>query len=59
VVLDHLVLDLALTSQNSAIKKRAQTKKAKINTKVAEVATDKVEKKSKSNKRPKVKTKLD
>jgi 23S rRNA pseudouridine2605 synthase len=41
-VLDHLALDLALTSQT--LDKRAQgLKKAKINTKVAEAVSDKVE----------------
>jgi 23S rRNA pseudouridine2605 synthase len=42
-VLDQRVLDLAQISQNLRCKKRAQ-KKVKINTKVAEVVSDKVEK---------------
>jgi hypothetical protein len=42
-VLDQQVLDLARTSQNLRCKAQGP-KKVKINTKVAEVVTDKVEK---------------
>jgi 23S rRNA pseudouridine2605 synthase len=44
-VLDHLALDLALTSQNLRCKRAGRPRKAKINTKVAEAVSDKVEKK--------------
>jgi 23S rRNA pseudouridine2605 synthase len=43
-VLDQRVLDLAQISQNLRCKKKAQGPKVKINTKVAEVVSDKVEK---------------
>jgi 23S rRNA pseudouridine2605 synthase len=47
VVLDHLVLDPSSNKPKPACKKKGtRPKKAKINTKVAEVATDKVEKKA-------------
>jgi hypothetical protein len=42
-VLDQRVLDLAQISQNLRCK-RGRAKKSKINTKVAEVVSDKVEK---------------
>jgi hypothetical protein len=43
-VLDQQVLDLARTSQTCDAKKGTRAKKSKINTKVAEVVTDKGEK---------------
>jgi 23S rRNA pseudouridine2605 synthase len=43
-VLDQRVLDLAQISQNLRCKKKRQGPKSKINTKVAEVVSDKVEK---------------
>jgi 23S rRNA pseudouridine2605 synthase len=57
-VLDQRVLDLAQISQN--LHARAQgPKKVKINTKVAEVVSDKVEKKpNQAPKRPKVKDEI-
>jgi 23S rRNA pseudouridine2605 synthase len=45
-VLDQRVLDLAQISQNLRCKKAQGPKKVKINTKVAEVVSDKGEKRS-------------
>jgi 23S rRNA pseudouridine2605 synthase len=56
-VLDQRVLDLAQISQNLRCKKGTRAKKVKINTKVAEVVSDKV-KKNQAPKRPKVKDEI-
>jgi 23S rRNA pseudouridine2605 synthase len=58
-VLDQRVLDLAQISQNLRCKKGHKGQKSKINTKVAEVVSDKVEKKpNQAPKRPKVKDEI-
>jgi 23S rRNA pseudouridine2605 synthase len=54
-VLDQRVLDLAQISQNLRCKRGP---KVKINTKVAEVVSDKVEKPNQAPKRPKVKDEI-